>query len=151
VVRFLPIGECGGAGPRDEPSPSTIRPAEIIDSLTDKFGPISCCEDIVNNNPYSRYYTIEKNGIKFGLASADFATNDPNPAQFKTLRINPNGYVSNDLYSANIIFLPELSRTKRVQTLKDLIKEKSEYTKKWYVEAIKKPLSKPLDFWRFGE
>lgn len=151
IPRFIPMGGCGGGTNRLYGDIDLVKPSEILKAFSEKYGAIRPFNDIENNNPYTQYYRIESKGVVFGIATSFFSVDQLNLQKFKTLRINPNGYVSNDLYSPDVYFLPGLDHNEMVEVLKKLIKDKESHDRNWYVKAVNELLKYNIDFWRFGE
>lgn len=151
IPRFIPIGGCGGGTNQLYEDKDLVKPSEILEAFSEKYGIITPFNDVQNNNPYTQYYRIESNDIIFGIATSFFSINQLEPRKFVTLRINPNGYVSNDLYSPDVHLLPGLEYKGMVEMLKKLIKDKKNHNENWYAKVMNKPLKYNVSFWRFGE
>ncbi len=123
----------------------------ILDKLTEIYGDISEIKDLEDsNNPFAYYYKINDNNLIFSVLSC-FDSNIPinNFKKFKTMRINPNGYVSNCVYSPKVYAFQNLNYNEKVDLLENLIKEKKSRKKEWYLKHRNK-VKLNIDFWRFG-
>ncbi len=150
IPRFIPIGGCGGETEELQKNQNQLKSTDILNAFLSRYGSIEQYDKVENNNPYTKYYIIKSKGVIFGLASSFFSRQELNPLRFKTLRINPNGYFSNDLYSHDIYYLPGLEYQKTVDLIKRLIEDKKRHDKEWYVKAMNRPIKYDMNFWRFG-
>ncbi|MBD3253262.1 radical SAM protein [Candidatus Pacearchaeota archaeon] len=149
VPRFIPLGACGGpGGPED--SRRVLEPEQILNEFSRRYGDLELCEDVENNNPFTRYYTIKPRGVVFGIAHYFFTDRKGSLRQPTTLRINPNGYVSNEFYSHDVPFLPDFDFQGKVDIIRQLIEDKKTHNREWHLKSMERPPKYDLDFWRFG-
>lgn len=150
IPRFLPAGTCG-AEPEEGSTVGALKPPEILAAFKKRYGEVTPFAKLESNNPHIEHYLIGVNEVVFGIVTP-FPSQEPvDPRRFKTLRINPNGFVSNDLYSHDIRFLTDLAHGERVVALRELIEDKKTHDKAWYKMATKRPFKESIDFWRFGK
>jgi len=144
IPRFIPYGGCEGSElPAIEKG--FITTSKLLEAIENSYGSLkeTKCE---GNNPHARYYEI--NGLTFGIFRP-LSKEDCVPSKFNTLRINPIGYISNDMYNDKIIYIRNLSYAKKVKIIKQLIEEKKQRTLEWYLNRVN--VVKPnFNFWRFG-
>lgn len=150
IPRFIPLGACGGAGSPDD-SRRVLQPEQILDEFSRKYGDVQVYDEIENNNPFTQYYRIKEKGVVFGIAHYFFTDRKGTLRQPTTLRINPNGYISNDFYSHNVPFLLNLDFDGKVDLIRQLIEDKKTHDEAWHRKAAKKTPKYDLDFWRFGK
>jgi len=149
IPRFIPLGGCGGDNILD--SSQVLETSEILGEFLKMYEDIEPFENIINNNPLVQHYLIKENQIIFGIMQPFSLEKGHLPGESKTLRINPNGYISNNYYSSDIRFLPELSYIKQVELVRELIEDKKTHNQVWYNKATQQPLKHNINFWRFGE
>jgi len=149
IPRFIPLGGCGGDNILDKSQ--VLKTSEILEEFLKMYEQIVPFENVISNNPLVQHYLIKENKIIFGIMQPFSLEKGHFPGESKSLRINPNGYVSNNYYSSDIRFLPELSYIKKVASVKELIENKKTHNQEWYKQATQQPLKRDINFWRFGE
>lgn len=122
---------------------------EVLKEFTAHYNSITPITNIESHNPFVNHYRIDKLGIVFGLVTC-FAEEKEAKAPFKTLRINPEGFISNDIYSNQIYNLRKLSHGARVKVLEEILEDKKHHTKEWYEKSKKNFSIENMVFWRFG-
>lgn len=148
--RFIPLVRRGCAKGLYEDK-SLLTADDIVHAFSEHYGTVSSVpnETMESHNPFARYYKIDCNDLVFGILLYTDSEEVYDSSMSKTLRINPCGYISNDLHSTDIRYLMNLNYFEKRNLISELIKEKCGHSKEWYATSLK-TVEPSYDFWRFG-